>query len=314
MKKKKLSEKQQQNMAHARQKKHSENMIEKEVLLRAHLNRFLLCEDLTTKQLFQIHNNKRFQVVVGDRLLINGPDLTDLKLVAVLPRRNVLERLDERVRAPLAANIDLACLVFSCYPELWPQILAQYRCYVRALNIPHLIIINKVDIGYPSSSWQQRLEELQRFAGDRVLYVSAQNGDGLHELSSTLASKTSIFLGPSGVGKSSLLKTLLGEASIKVGALSQSERGAHTTSVTQYYHFNDGGLIDSPGVRQFALDSLSLSQLLTGFEDFKNVKCRFHDCEHIVSQGCAIKDGITSGLIGKFRYEDYLFLKNKFKI
>lgn len=315
MKKKKLSEKQQQNMTFSRQKKSSHDSIEKEVLLRAHQNRFLLCEEVSSGKIFQIHNNKRFKLVVGDKLLISGADEENLKISELLPRHNLLQRLDDKNRPPLAANIDIACMVFSCQPELWPQVLAQYRCYLKALKIPHLIVINKVDISMPSQAWCERLSELEKFTGDNVLYVSAATGMGLSELTAALTGKTAIFVGPSGVGKSRLLKTLIGEESIKVGALSQSEKGAHTTSVTHYYHFSEGGgLIDSPGVRQFSLEQLSLPQLLEGFEDFKQVHCRFHDCEHVVSQGCEVIPGVANNTIGHYRYEDYLFLKKKFEI
>lgn len=314
MKRKKLSEKQHQNMTLSRKRQSSKEAIEFEALLRAHQNRFLLCESLTSGEVFQIHNNKRFQAVVGDKVLLSGPDLENLKLSEILPRRNLLERLNQRQRAPLAANIDLACMVFACQPEGWPQVLAQYRCYLKVLKIPHIVIINKIDIGLPGSQWCERLKELEHFSGDKVFYISAHTREGIAELEQELTQKTAIFLGPSGTGKSSLLKTMLGENSIKVGELSQSERGTHTTSVTQYYPLASGGLIDSPGVRQFSLEQLSLPQLLEGFEDFKVAQCRFHDCEHILSQGCAVPCAIEGGFVGPRRYEDYLFLKKKFEI
>jgi ribosome biogenesis GTPase len=314
MKKKKLSLKQQHNMHLSTQKQSFSVAVEREVLLCAHQNRFLLCQDLKTKQLFQIHNNKRFQVVVGDKLIIGGVDDNNLKLLTVLPRRNTLQRLNDQQRAPLAANIDIACMVFSCQPQLWPQVLAQYRCYVKALKIPHLIIINKIDIGYPDQAWCERLDELKIFAQDSIIMTSVSTGQGIDLMKEHLEGKIAIFIGPSGVGKSSLIKCLIQDDSIRIGALSQSDRGAHTTSVTQYYSFNNIGLIDAPGVRQFSLESLSLTDLMQGFEDFKATKCKFNNCDHQHSQGCGVIDGLEKQLIGQHRYDDYLFLKKKFDL
>ena len=100
---------------------------------------------------------------------------------------------------------------------------------------------------------------------------------------------------------------------IRVGDLSSSAKGQHTTSVTQLYHISSTtSLIDSPGIRQLAMEGLTLQELLTGFKDFSDQGCRFKDCDHVDSKGCAVFDALKQNIIPQHRYDDYLYLRKKF--
>ncbi|MDX1813005.1 MAG: ribosome small subunit-dependent GTPase A, partial [Gammaproteobacteria bacterium] len=125
-----------------------------------------------------------------------------------------------------------------------------------------------------------------------------------------LVDKTSIFVGQSGVGKSSLIKTFIPDNTIRVGELSQATGlGKHTTSVTVLYHLPSGGsIIDSPGVREFGLGHVSQAQVTEGFVEFKPFvgQCKFKDCKHLHEPGCAIKNAAEKGHITQQRFDSYL--------
>jgi ribosome biogenesis GTPase len=134
------------------------------------------------------------------------------------------------------------------------------------------------------------------------------------EFKDQLNNKTHIFLGQSGVGKSSLINELIPDLNLRVNEIStKSKLGKHTTTNTTLYHIPSGGdLIDSPGVREFQLDDLTNQEILSGFREFKPFigLCKFRNCAHINEPKCAIKDGVESGDINAKRYYNYLNLIN----
>jgi ribosome biogenesis GTPase len=137
----------------------------------------------------------------------------------------------------------------------------------------------------------------------------------LDSLKNQLTDKTNIFLGQSGVGKSSLINTLIPDLELRVNEISAtSKRGKHTTTNTTIYHIPSGGdLIDSPGIREFQLDDFDAKQIVNGFREFKGLigKCRFRNCRHINEPDCAVKVALDAGNIHPSRYENYLNLLPK---
>jgi ribosome biogenesis GTPase len=129
-----------------------------------------------------------------------------------------------------------------------------------------------------------------------------------------LDDKTHIFLGQSGVGKSSLINELMPERNLRVNEISiKSKMGKHTTTNTTLYHIPSGGdLIDSPGIREFQLDDMGDEEILNGFREFKPYigSCKFRNCAHINEPDCAIKEALLSGEISQKRYQNYLSLIN----
>ncbi len=124
-----------------------------------------------------------------------------------------------------------------------------------------------------------------------------------------LKSHTSVLVGQSGVGKSSLVQALLPDQDVRIGALSDGTGlGKHTTTVTMLYHLPEGGdLIDSPGVRDFSLSAVPVEQLEKGFREFGNYlgQCRFHNCRHLSEPGCAVQDAARGGFISERRLQNY---------
>jgi ribosome biogenesis GTPase len=151
-------------------------------------------------------------------------------------------------------------------------------------------------------------------AGYNVSYLSVKEQLNVAEFKNQLNNKTHIFLGQSGVGKSSLINELIPDLNLRVNEISsKSKLGKHTTTNTTLYHIPSGGdLIDSPGVREFQLDDLTNQEILSGFREFKPFigLCKFRNCAHINEPKCAIKDGVESGDINAKRYHNYLNLIN----
>lgn len=312
MKQKKLSLQQQKNMIHARSQRGASYDQTLEALVVAHYGKTLDC--IADNKVYTLKNSRTFDVVVGDWILLGLSSGKDLELIEHKPRRNVLYRnARDGSTKSLAANIDLACVVLALEPEPWPQIVAQYFTHLQHLRIPCCFVLNKFDKGLPPLWLDERLSYLAEKFSVPVLRTSAYTRLGLEALESLLINKTSIIIGPSGVGKSSLLQHLLSNQSIRVGDLSATSKGQHTTSVTQLYALtNQTHLIDSPGIRQLAMEHFTLQELLMGFPDFQELGCRFKDCDHVHSGGCVVFGALERGDIPQYRYDDYLYLRSKF--
>ncbi|QSX34324.1 small ribosomal subunit biogenesis GTPase RsgA [Shewanella avicenniae] len=230
---------------------------------------------------------------------------------AVHPRQSSLTRPDlyDGVKV-VAANIDQILIVSSVLPEFTTQIIDRYLVAAEDTDIPPIIVLNKIDLLDDSNS-EEIETALQRYRdiGYQVLCVSSKTANGLDELRNTLAHKTSIFAGQSGVGKSSLINALMPEAELQTGAVSDnSGLGQHTTTTSKLLHFADGGkLIDSPGVREFALWHLPADRVGWCFIEFRDYLggCKFRDCKHLDDPGCELRSAVEAGKIAEDRFNNY---------
>jgi len=230
---------------------------------------------------------------------------------AVQERRSVLSRPDfyDGLK-PVAANIDLLIIVSAVLPALSLNIIDRYLVAAEAMQIKPLLLLNKIDL---LSTEQRVLVEQQletyRAIGYEILLLSAKTGEGMLQLDQYLQSGTSIFVGQSGVGKSSLVNNLLPELQVVTQEVSDnSGLGQHTTTVARLYHLPDGGnLIDSPGIREFALWHLEPDEVLWGFKEFRPWlgRCKFRDCQHADDPGCALHHAVEIGEISTERFENY---------
>jgi ribosome biogenesis GTPase len=253
------------------------------------------------------------QLVCGDRVRFKTGDHGDCRIEKLEPRHSELARPDPQGRKKIiAANIDQILVVTSGKPSFNPGLVDRYLVAAEMLGIPPVIILNKIDL-LSDAERQQLDQELQEFAriGYRTLHTSTKTAHGLDELLPILQHRTSIFVGQSGVGKSSLINALLPDAAARVGAISEATgKGTHTTTVAWLYHLPDrqGDVIDSPGVREFGLWDISPSQLAQGFREFGPYaeQCRFRNCLHKGEPGCAVRAAVEAGEISKRRYESYL--------
>ena len=173
-----------------------------------------------------------------------------------------------------------------------------------------LVVINKSDLLDPRVA-DMPTDDLRGYAdiGYGILLMSARENTGIDKLAQALVNRTSILVGQSGVGKSSLIKRLLPERDIQIGRLSDaSGQGRHTTTATTLYHLPQGGdLIDSPGVRDFRLGETTPADLARGFREFRPYLglCRFQDCRHQSEPGCAVKAAMRKGMISERRLTSY---------
>ncbi len=271
----------------------------------------------------QVHDarpfGRRVQAICGDHVRCEK-DLahSEIHVVEVLPRRTTLARATLRGEAEaVAANLTLLVTVMAPQPKPDPFIIDRYLCAASSAGIGALIVLNKVDLaaGKSDPSQPTALEEaLQAFAaaGYPTLVCSAQTGEGIEALAARLAGETAVFVGQSGVGKSSLIARLVPGIELATGELDGDAEGRHTTTHSSLHDLPGGGaLIDSPGVRDFApaIDSLEPASL--GFPEVDRLapSCRFMDCRHLREPGCAVRTAAESGEFDARRYESYRRLR-----
>ncbi|MCG7905312.1 MAG: small ribosomal subunit biogenesis GTPase RsgA [Candidatus Thiodiazotropha taylori] len=252
--------------------------------------------------------------VCGDRVIWQQVDEHSGVVTALQPRESVLCRPDYSGRQkPLAANISQLVIVLAPKPEPSGYLLDQYLVTAETIKIPPLIAINKIDLltEETESAFIDQFEIYARI-GYPIINISAKREHGLDTLIDHLKHETSILLGQSGVGKSSLINALLPDHDIETGRLSEATGlGRHTTSAATCYNLPQGGkLIDSPGVRSFRLTDLSREELEQGFAEFRPYigECRFHNCTHGHEPDCAIRAAVERGEIDRLRLENFLRL------
>jgi ribosome biogenesis GTPase len=252
--------------------------------------------------------------VCGDRVVWQPSGKTQGVVAALLPRRSILSRPDYSGREkPLAANLDRVVVVLAPRPEPSEYLLDQYLIAAEQIGVDALVTINKADLldAETERAFLTRFAVYQRI-GYPVLMVSARREHGLDRLEEALAGHTSILVGQSGVGKSSLIQALLPDLDIQIGRLSQATGlGCHTTSAATWYRLPTGGaLIDSPGVRSFRLGRLQRGALEFGFRELRPYigHCQFSDCRHDQEPGCAIRAAAALGEIDPRRLANLLHM------
>lgn len=258
-------------------------------------------------------------LVTGDRVLwrpgVEGSATVKGIVEAVHERTSVLTRPDfyDGVK-PIAANLNQIVIVSAILPELSLNIIDRYLIASETLDVEPLLVLNKTDLlDDAGRKFVDKQMEIYRRIGYRVLMVSSHQKNGLEELQAALIGRISIFAGQSGVGKSSLLNTLLGLElgvnEILTNDVSDvSGLGQHTTTASRLYHFPQGGdVIDSPGVREFGLWHLEPEQITRGFVEFREFlgHCKFRDCKHDNDPGCALREAVENGKIDAARFESY---------
>jgi ribosome biogenesis GTPase len=253
-------------------------------------------------------------LVTGDRVVWCEGDPMGV-VVAQLERDSVLSRPDPYGKLkPVAANIDQILLVIAPFPEPHANLVDRYLVAAETVDIEPVILLNKTDLLQGDTDLQAAMDDLLAIyptLGYRVLRTSIKD-DSLQNLHDALSEHTSIFVGQSGVGKSSLVNVLLPEADMRVGALSENtQKGTHTTTTAQLFHLECGGtLIDSPGIREFGLWHMNRQQVEWGFREFRALlgSCKFRDCQHEQEPGCAVLAAVESGTISERRLASYRYI------
>jgi len=249
-------------------------------------------------------------LVTGDRVAWR-PGSEIGVVTARLDRHSELTRPDNHGNVkPVAANIDRILVVVAPEPEHHANLIDRYLVAAEQVGITPMILINKADLLDKVDNHPLRqLAKVYRDLGYQVVESRAHEAGGTDELYAAIKGKTLVFVGQSGVGKSSLVASLLEDDSIKIGDLSDTTRkGRHTTTTARLYFLHDDAeLIDSPGVREFGLWHISEQEVLEGFIEMRPFigECQFRDCSHGVEPGCEILAAVERGDISEERFFSY---------
>jgi len=243
--------------------------------------------------------------LVGDWVEFEILSEKEGNVLSVINRENFLIR-------PPVANVDRVIIVVSLkIPEPSLLFIDKQLVFLRKMNLEPVICLNKVDLETGES-----IREIYENIGYRVLFTSAKEKEGIGALKEEIQGKTAVFVGNSGVGKSSLTNLLVNEMRMEEGSLSKIERGKQTTRHSELLKVNDGTyIIDTPGFSSFELadiDSKELAGLFVEFSEYMD-DCRYDDCTHVGENECGVKQAVAEGKIAKSRYESFVTLYQKLK-
>ncbi len=252
-----------------------------------------------------VTRGKRGLLASGDRVTVARSASGRGVIEAVGPRKTLLYRSDRARQKLVAANVTQIVIVIAPVPAYSEDLVN--RCLVAAEHggMAALIVLNKSDV--PQAQTALKALELYRKLGYRVVAVSAKRDPG--PLLPHLKGETSVLVGQSGMGKSTIINGLIPAAAVRVAEISAAlDSGRHTTTHTRLYHLDARShVIDSPGMQVFGLHHLDGPALEHAFVEFRPWlgQCRFRDCRHMAEPGCAIADACAGGEISAQRLESY---------
>jgi ribosome biogenesis GTPase len=275
-------------------------------LIVARHRRSVTVEDPQRNHHLAMLKGRELNPVVGDQVAWAITGDRSAVVNRIEPRSSELLRLNKRGAGELiAANVTQLVVVIAAEPPPAPGLIDRYLGGAAVQNIKALVLANKADLGRIDPALVEEYDGL----GYGHLTVSAKTGSGLSELNRCLDGHTSVLVGQSGVGKSSLTNALIHEADQPTKTLSEkSGQGRHTTSTAKLFHLRHGGrLIDAPGVRDYAPYLQDEREIQRAFIEIQlaSEQCRFNDCRHDQEPGCAVAAGIATGTISQRRYESF---------
>lgn len=258
-----------------------------------------------------IFRKEQKKPLVGDDVIIDILDEAEQKgnIIELLPRHSEMIR-------PAVANVDQALILFSvAKPQPNFNLLDRFLIMMENQGLDCSICFNKQDIA--EGEEMNQISQIYRDCGYRVFAASAETNQGIEELRSFLAGKTTALAGPSGVGKSSIVNRLKPEARMETGNISEKiERGKHTTRHSEIIALReDTFIMDTPGFTSLKLFDLESGQLKDYYPEFKDYEshCRFHGCLHLSEPDCKVKSAVERGRISAMRYENYHLLHKELK-
>lgn len=251
---------------------------------------------------------------VGDYVRLRRIDATTGMIEEILPRHSELSRRDSGsnekkvIQQTLLANLDQVVLVFSTsQPDPHFAMLDRYLAICESAAIRAVVCLNKADLAH--EAYVEQAAELYTHLDYPVIWTSIVSSLGLESLRLLLKDHMTLFTGPSGVGKSSLVNAIEPGMAIKTGLISNATgKGRHTTTGSQLYPLSDGGwLADSAGIRALAAWNIAPEELPNCFVEFRPYlgECTYSDCSHIDEEGCAILQAVEGGQIDERRHRSY---------
>lgn len=256
------------------------------------------------------------RVVIGDRVALEEAGDGGFTLESVEERSSsVVRRGTGRRRKVVAANVDrLVVVVAAVEPSPHREVIDRLLALAEADDIGAVLVVNKVDLP-GGAEVAADLSDLYGAIGYPVLAVSAVDGAGLDALADVLCDGTSALVGPSGVGKSTLLNALEPELGLRTGELSRKVgRGRHTTVSSRIIPLECGGMVaDTPGFADVGVWGLDAADVELCFPEIRELvgRCRFQDCAHVSEPDCAVTGAVEDGGIAASRYQSYLLLRNE---
>ena len=274
---------------------------------------YVVCENGVTYECKAkgVFRNRKIKPLVGDNVEIEILDAEKNlgNIEDILPRFNWLNR-------PAVANVDQTVIIFAVSaPAPNFNLLDRFLINMEQHEVPTIICFNKIDLeGFRQS------EDICRSytkSGYEVLFISAESGYGINTLEAVIKGKTTVFAGPSGVGKSSTLNSLFPDANVQTGGLSEKiQRGKHTTRHSELMFVDDDTYImDTPGFSSLYTEGIEAEDLKLYFPEIAAYTgtCKFNMCNHISEPGCLVKKAVSDGRISKMRYDDYVMIYNELK-
>ena len=274
---------------------------------------YVVCENGITYECKAkgVFRNRKIKPLVGDNVEIEILDEEKNlgNIEDILPRFNWLNR-------PAVANVDQTVIIFAVSaPAPNFNLLDRFLINMEQHEVSTVICFNKVGLeGFRQS------EDICRSytkSGYEVLFISAESGYGIDVLEAVIKGKTTVFAGPSGVGKSSTLNSLFPDANVQTGGLSEKiQRGKHTTRHSELMFVDDDTYImDTPGFSSLYTEGIEAEDLKLYFPEIAAYTgtCKFNMCNHISEPGCLVKKAVSDGRISKMRYDDYVMIYNELK-
>ncbi|MCL2397167.1 MAG: ribosome small subunit-dependent GTPase A [Defluviitaleaceae bacterium] len=257
---------------------------------------------------------KKDMPAVGDFVALDE----NRNIVQVLPRKNEIMRkasgkkIEEQM---LAANVDYAFIVTSMNNDFNPRRIERYIAFLDIQDICWYLVLTKADLCADEELRRYQTEALALADEDNIIITSAVNGDGINKIAAMMtAGKTAVFIGSSGVGKSTVINYLMGEELQDTKDIRNDHKGRHTTTHRELFMLPGGGaIIDTPGMREIQL--WCGAEEISSFGDIEDLaaRCKFRNCGHNTEPGCAVRDAVEQGILPAARLKSYNKLQREAK-
>ena len=246
---------------------------------------------------------KKSEIACGDRVSVLRSSESQGVIESVMPRQSLLYRSNEFRQKLIAANVTQIVVVVATEPSFSDELVTRCVAAAESQDLQLLIVLNKIDLADRVAAARETLAAFAQL-GYRIIELSARAGAEV--LSPFLRRQTSVFVGQSGMGKSTLTNALIPEANAPTREISEwLDSGKHTTTHATLYHLDtDSDLIDSPGLQEFGLGHLSAGEIEHAFLELRPLlgQCRFRNCRHDREPDCAVRAAVEAGQINPRRY------------